>query len=228
MLKALARTPKGPYLLVGLSEENVLRLKNDRPLVVGLKEFGLPSVEGTLFMFYGRTELEMATMLQRGGLIDPVETERIEDPELTAHRALADNEAKVLVATVGLPRSGKSTWARSQSYPIVCPDEIRTALHGHRFIAEAEPFIWAICKVMVRSLFGAGHQFVILDATNITRKRRDEWRSSEWALRFKYIDTPASVCHERAEAENDSSIHPIIADQAERLELLGEDELVFH
>ena len=84
---------------------------------------------------------------------------------------------KTLIAMVGLPRSGKSTWAKKAGHPIVSPDAIRLALHGQRFISEAEPFVWAIAKAMVRALFLAGHSAVILDATNNTRKRRDEWKS---------------------------------------------------
>ena len=162
MLKGLVHKPDGtPVYIGGLTEENVLRLKNDRPVAVELNELQ-PDEKGTVFVFYGRTEAEMAAMLQRGGFVLPT----IDDSQLKAHLDLGTSESKVLILTVGLPRSGKSTWARSQAYPIVCPDEIRTALHGHRFIPEAEPFVRAVAKVMVRALFGAGHQCVIFDGSN--------------------------------------------------------------
>ena len=74
---------------------------------------------------------------------------------------------KTLILTVGLPRSGKSTWAMQQGYPVVNPDSIRLALHGHRFREESEEHVWAIAKTMVNSLFIAGHDKVIVDATNI-------------------------------------------------------------
>jgi predicted kinase len=51
---------------------------------------------------------------------------------------------KILILTVGLPRSGKSSWSRQQTFPVVNPDSIRLALHGLRFAPEAEPFVWAI------------------------------------------------------------------------------------
>lgn len=105
---------------------------------------------------------------------------------------------KTLIMTVGLPQSGKSTWARSQKCPIVNPDAIRLGLHGNPFIGEAEPFVWAIAKVMVRSLFLAGHSTVILDACNNTQKRRDEWKSKEWTRFFVNIDETIEVCKERA------------------------------
>lgn len=134
------------------------------------------------------------------------------------------NIGKTLVAMVGLPRSGKSTWARRAGHPIVSPDAIRLALHGQRFIAETEPFVWAIAKAMVRALFLAGHSAVILDATNNTRKRRDEWKSKDWETVFKVIDTHDSVCIDRAIAEGDSYIVDVIKRMSAEHEPLGEDE----
>ncbi len=130
-----------------------------------------------------------------------------------------------LLCTVGLPRSGKTTWARKQNLPIVSPDAIRLALHGQRFIAEAEPHVWAIAKTMVRALFLAGHSHIILDATNMTRKRRDEWQSIEWKTFFKIIDTPARVCLDRAKAEGDEYIVPVIERMAAQYEGLQNDEI---
>jgi predicted kinase len=131
---------------------------------------------------------------------------------------------KTLIAMVGLPRSGKSTWAKKAGHPIVSPDAIRLAIHGQRFIAEAEPFVWAIAKAMVRSLFLAGHGAVILDATNNTRKRRDDWKSKEWETVFKVIGTPDSVCLERAIAEGDEYIVDTIKRMSAEHEPLGDDE----
>lgn len=128
-----------------------------------------------------------------------------------------------LRATVGLPYSGKSTWARGQPAPIVCPDEIRIALHGQRYISEAEPFVWAIAKVMVRALFGAGHQEVILDATNTTKKRREEWYSGEWEIEWCVIDTPKEECIRRAQAVGDDYIIPIIEKMSSQWENPKED-----
>lgn len=103
-----------------------------------------------------------------------------------------------LILTVGLPQSGKSTWARSTGFPVVNPDSIRLGLHGKPFIGLAEPFVWAIAKVMVRSLFLAGHETVVLDATNTTRKRRDDWLSRDWVCEYRVFNASAEVCKDRA------------------------------
>lgn len=117
---------------------------------------------------------------------------------------------KTLICTVGLPRSGKTTWARQQGHPIVNPDSIRLALHGQRFAGVAEPFVWAIARCMVRSLFFAGHDVVILDATNISKKRRDEWITQDWLTYFKEMGTPLEECLRRAVESGDGEIIPVI------------------
>lgn len=115
-----------------------------------------------------------------------------------------------LISTVGLPRSGKSTWARQQRLPVVNPDAIRLALHGQAFYAPAEAFVWATAHLMVQSLFGAGHKSVILDATNINERRRGEWRSKTWTNTYTCFETSVVECERRALANNQLDLIPII------------------
>ena len=126
--------------------------------------------------------------------------------------------------TVGLPRCGKSTWAMEQGCPVVNPDSIRLALHGQPFIGSAEPYVWAIAKTMVKSLFLTGHEVVILDATNLTRKRRDEWISSSWEREFKQFLVAKIVCIRRAMDTNKEYLIPVIEKMSEERDLIGDDE----
>lgn len=140
--------------------------------------------------------------------------------------------AMKLYVTVGLPRSGKSTWARECGHPVVCPDEIRYALHGSAFYGPLEPLVWVIAKTMVVSLFRSGHNEVILDATSNTRKRRDEWKNIRpWnddrtvQTTFVVFSASSEVCMKRA--ENDGvlkELKPVIARMFSAHEALGEDE----
>jgi predicted kinase len=124
-----------------------------------------------------------------------------------------------LKVTVGLPRSGKTTWARQQGAPIVNPDSIRLALHGQRFVALAEAFVWAVAHVMVGALFLAGCEVVVVDATNVSTRRRAEWEgaAARWgaAVDWHVVDTSPQECRERALAEGDLDILPVI-DRMER------------
>ena len=126
-----------------------------------------------------------------------------------------------LILTVGLPYSGKSTWARANEFPIVCPDKIRFALHGQRYEQLAEPMVWAIAKIMVRSLFLAGHTNVVLDATNTTSNRRDEWISDDWSRMYVVCDISKEGCIRRARKADDEYIVEIIERMAVYLDYDG-------
>ena len=106
-----------------------------------------------------------------------------------------------LILTVGLPKSGKSTYSSASvrcNCAVVNPDAIRLALYGKPYIECAEPMVWTIAHLMVKSLFGAGHDTVILDSTNINRKQRDQWISDDWTRGYKYFNTDVVICLERA------------------------------
>ena len=126
-----------------------------------------------------------------------------------------------LILTVGLPRSGKSTWAQGQALPIVNPDAIRLAIYDQPFIGKAEPYVWLVAHTMVEALFLAGHITVILDATNTTRKRRDEWKSGKWICEFMVFSTPKEVCLSRT---NDAGLIEAIERMAEGYEPVGWNE----
>lgn len=110
-----------------------------------------------------------------------------------------------LLILVGLPRSGKTTFAHwlseKTNSPIVCPDSVRKAIHGKGFDKNFEWLVWGMMPAMIKSLFISGHRSVIIDACNVSRKRRDEWTwklGEEYAKEFFYFDTPVNECKDRA------------------------------
>jgi len=138
-------------------------------------------------------------------------------------------ENKILLCLVGLPRSGKSTWVkdmayRNEFYPIVSKDSIRLALHGKRFDGEREAEVHHISKVMIRSLFNAGHSVVVLDETNTTTGRRNSCYSPDWEVRFKVFNTSDVECVRRAMAMKDYDIISVIERMSAQWEPLTEEE----
>ena len=129
-----------------------------------------------------------------------------------------------LILTVGLPRSGKSTWAKQQGLPIVRPDAIRMELYGQRFWERGEKMVWSIVDVMVRSLFTAGNTSVILDATNLSVKYRWDWYSSEWETYFKTFDTDVDTCVKRAKEAGYDDLVDVIIDMNDLMDELDEWE----
>ena len=116
----------------------------------------------------------------------------------------------------GLPRSGKTTFAKSLIYPIVSPDDIRLSVFGERFNAANEPAVWRVLFATADALaHGEPHATrIVVDATSNTLKRILPWiewcERNRWALLIKDMETPADECIRRAEAMGDSVIIPVI------------------
>lgn len=126
---------------------------------------------------------------------------------------------KKLMLLIGLPRSGKSTWAKSQNHPVVNPDSIRLAIHGHAYIPKAEPLVWATAKIMVAALFLAGHNKVVMDATNLTEESRSKWLSDDWECVYNAFHTPKEICIERAIASGTEYLIPVIEEMAVTMDI---------
>ncbi|MGO8947138.1 MAG: AAA family ATPase [Ktedonobacterales bacterium] len=107
-----------------------------------------------------------------------------------------------LAIMCGLPRSGKTTIARSlePEWVRVCPDDIRLASHGEQFVEEKEPLVWSTANLMARALL-IGGRAVVVDATNITRKKRRSWvrlaKEFGITLDIYQVETPYRVCVSR-------------------------------
>jgi predicted kinase len=59
-------------------------------------------------------------------------------------------------------------------YVRLSPDDFRLALHGRAHYGPAEQLVWASVDMAARALLIGGHA-VVVDATNITRRRRAGW-----------------------------------------------------
>jgi predicted kinase len=137
----------------------------------------------------------------------------------------------LLKVTIGLPRSGKSTWARKQlrskrGVAVVSPDEVRKALHGQAYVQVAEERVWATVELMVKALFRAGHKLVILDWTFNTKKRRLPWRGFQpWdtsepgvLTEFVYFPASAGACVAQALKDERRDLVEVIERMAEQHE----------
>jgi predicted kinase len=129
------------------------------------------------------------------------------------------SDAVRLAIMCGLPKSGKSTYARGlqeAGWVRVCPDDVRRALHGRGHYPPAESLVWANAELTVRALLLSGHS-VVVDATNTARRRRAPWlgiaRDHEVSIEAFVLGTPAAECHERNSASDD----PVPAEVIDRM-----------
>lgn len=143
---------------------------------------------------------------------------------------------KFLLMTIGLPRSGKTTWVKRNLNPedvVVSGDEIRKIVYGQRFWEDGETLMLAISSLFMRMLMEQG-KTIIVDECNVTRKCREP--VLEMAKRYGYyaigaiFPTPKEECLRRADITNDDIIKPVIERMAANYQAPeldeGFDELV--
>ncbi len=134
---------------------------------------------------------------------------------------------KTLILMVGLPYSGKTTWALLSGHPIVSPDAIRLAIHGERYLGPAEPMVWTIAAYMVKALFEAGHDTVVVDAVNNTKERRQAWvGGGNWLIDYQVMHADEGTCLLRAKLSEDDVIVPVIKRMAAAHEPVTEPERI--
>jgi predicted kinase len=125
-----------------------------------------------------------------------------------------------LIVTVGLPRSGKSTYCnqelKPQGFVIVNPDSFRLAIHGQTFIGAAEPFVWAAVYAAVDALRLVGHD-VVVDGTHMTKKRREVWEQR--GAEFHLMRVTKEVCLDRAKLNMREDLIPVIERMAKECDL---------
>ena len=115
-----------------------------------------------------------------------------------------------LTFTIGLQRSGKSTWATNwmRSNPrqedgiifpraVVCADNIRLAVSGQRYNKDAEPTVFMIKDYMIEALLARSND-VLCDGTHTTITSIRRQFEIDINAKYKVFDTPKAECMRRA------------------------------
>lgn len=138
-----------------------------------------------------------------------------------------------LFVTIGLPASGKSTWAKDYQSKgfndtiIVSTDRIRAHLYGDERIQgdgnDVFNRAYSILKVI-----GENGYIAIFDATNLMKKYRKrifkELRDFYDSISAVYFDVPTQVCIERDEKRERKVGEDVIMNMATRLYPPEKDE----
>jgi predicted kinase len=81
-------------------------------------------------------------------------------------------DARRVVILIGLPGSGKSTWAARQPYAAISTDELRRWLRDDATDQTIHRQVFAMAREFLRRRMELGAQVSIVDATSLLRKHR--------------------------------------------------------
>lgn len=106
-----------------------------------------------------------------------------------------------VVLLVGLPGSGKSTWARQQGTAVIATDDIRYLLSDDASNQTIHRAVFATLRYLVRRRLELRRPVTYVDATNLTLwERRTYIRLGhlyDARVEAVFFDTPIEVCRER-------------------------------
>lgn len=133
-----------------------------------------------------------------------------------------------LFILLGLPRAGKTTYSNvwmdetHNGLPriVVNSDQVRLAMHTQRYCREAEPFVHAVTKLIVRMYYNMGYSLLI-DETNTTVGSIRQWLEIDPEAEFHYIDTSPEECSKRARLTNQVDLIPVIDRMYDNLKKLA-------
>lgn len=106
-----------------------------------------------------------------------------------------------IILLVGLPASGKSTWAAQHSLPVLSSDEIRHLLLDDAADQRLNRRVFQVLRYLLKQRLEAGRPITCIDATHLTRAERRPYLAIGQLygcdVDAVYFDTPLEVCKDR-------------------------------
>ena len=106
-----------------------------------------------------------------------------------------------IVILVGLPGSGKSTWAKRQGVTPLSSDATRALLMDDQTAQNANAQVFATLRYLLVERLRLGRPLTIVDATHLQPWEREPYfsiaREHGATIEAVFFDTPASECKRR-------------------------------
>jgi predicted kinase len=123
-----------------------------------------------------------------------------------------------LLVLVGLPGSGKSTWAKQQGLPTISSDAIRELLADDVTDQTIHRQVFQTVRFLVRQRLAIGRPVTCVDATHLTpRERRPYFRIRGCRVEAVFFDVPVELCQQRNAARQRVVPPDVIERMAARL-----------
>lgn len=106
-----------------------------------------------------------------------------------------------VVVLVGLPGSGKSTWARKHGVAVLSSDELRYMLADDETDQTIHREVFGTLRYLLRQRLELRRPLTFVDATNITRRERRAYvrmaQVYDCTVEAVFFNTPVEVCKAR-------------------------------
>jgi predicted kinase len=153
-------------------------------------------------------------------------------PEAATGRAPHQKAARapkgVVVLTIGLPGSGKTTWFKRRGVTPLSSDMLRSLLFDDITEQRYQNLVFSTLRSLLRARLIAKMPWNYVDATNLSPRERKQWigmaRSFGYEVQAVFFDVPLEVCLERNRKRERVVSEEIMRNMAQRLKAPTFDE----
>jgi predicted kinase len=145
-----------------------------------------------------RREGKFEVETQPESLASPPSAQAIPEPPKPAQKRAPRG---VVVLTIGLPGSGKSTWYKRRGITPLSSDLLRTILFDNITEQRYQHLVFSTLRSLLRARLIAKMPWNYVDATNLSPHERKQWikmaKGFGYEVQAVFFDVPVAVCMER-------------------------------
>ncbi|MFL6301069.1 MAG: AAA family ATPase [Terriglobales bacterium] len=134
----------------------------------------------------------------------------------------------VVVLTIGLPGSGKTTWFKRRGVTPLSSDMLRSLLFDDITEQRYQNLVFSTLRSLLRARLIAKMPWNYVDATNLSPRERKQWigmaRSFGYEVQAVFFDVPLEVCLERNRKRERIVSEEVMRNLAQRLKAPTFDE----
>jgi predicted kinase len=133
-----------------------------------------------------------------------------------------------IVILIGLPGSGKSTWAAQAALPCLSSDALRLLLADDATDQTIHDRVFQSLRYLLRHRLALGREVTCIDATSLTPEERRPYiaigKSYDCETEAVYFDTPLDICRQRNTARERVVPEEVLVRMAAKLVPPAEEE----